>query len=281
MMWAGQPGHVELETGRLRLDRQNRGGRAMNCTAPPALDELHPDLPGWTEQLAIAMAAAGNAHDLRIDQGDRIAVEDSHERPYVRWAKLLIVLAASSGLAAAGLLGADRFLKPASVPSPPPVQSPSATASVSNSGEGYHITTRPTIVRAADRAATARAPVGPKPAAPTRIAHAKPLHAAVPPAPSASNYAPPGPPPAPSPAAGAAEPPTEARLTPVAETRPTTIDGWVLREVVNGTAVLEGPDGIWRVKRGDTVPGVGRVVSIFAWGNRLIVATSKGLISTP
>jgi hypothetical protein len=73
----------------------------------------------------------------------------------------------------------------------------------------------------------------------------------------------------------------EARLTPVPETRPTTIDGWVLREVVNGTAVLEGPDGIWRVKRGDTVPGVGQVVEIFAWGNRMIVATDKGLITTP
>ena len=55
----------------------------------------------------------------------------------------------------------------------------------------------------------------------------------------------------------------------------------MLRDVTNGTAVLEGPDGIRRVARGDTIPGVGRVESIFRWGNRLIVATSKGLISTP
>ena len=73
----------------------------------------------------------------------------------------------------------------------------------------------------------------------------------------------------------------DARLAPVPETRPTTIDGWTLREVVNGTAVLEGPGGSLRVKRGDTVPGVGKVVAIIRWGNRLIVATSKGLISTP
>ena len=33
----------------------------------------------------------------------------------------------------------------------------------------------------------------------------------------------------------------------------------MLREVTNGTAVLEGPNGIWTVKRGDMVPGVGRV----------------------
>lgn len=74
---------------------------------------------------------------------------------------------------------------------------------------------------------------------------------------------------------------TRVKLTPTPETRPTTIEGWTLREVTNGTAVLEGPDGIRRVTRGDTIPGVGRVDSIFRWGNRLLVATSTGLISTP
>ena len=49
----------------------------------------------------------------------------------------------------------------------------------------------------------------------------------------------------------------------------------------NGTAVLEGPSGTWHVTRGDTVPGVGKIVSIFRWGNRLMVATSGGLISAP
>jgi hypothetical protein len=71
------------------------------------------------------------------------------------------------------------------------------------------------------------------------------------------------------------------KLAPVPETRPTTIEGWTLREVINGTAVLEGPNGTWRVTRGDTVPGVGKVISIFRWGNHLMVATSRGLISTP
>ncbi len=76
-------------------------------------------------------------------------------------------------------------------------------------------------------------------------------------------------------------PRSRAKPTPVQETRPTTIEGWMLREVTNGTAVLEGPNGTWRVKRGDTVPGVGRVESIVLWGKRWIVATSSGLISTP
>lgn len=71
------------------------------------------------------------------------------------------------------------------------------------------------------------------------------------------------------------------RLTAVPETRPTTIEGWTIREVVGGAAVLEGPGGVWRVTQGDTVPGVGRIDSIVRWGNRWIVATTRGLISTP
>jgi hypothetical protein len=70
------------------------------------------------------------------------------------------------------------------------------------------------------------------------------------------------------------------RPTPVPETRPTTIEGWTIREVNGGTAVLEGPNGIWKATRGDTVPGVGKIDSIVRWGNRWIVATSRGLIST-
>jgi hypothetical protein len=70
------------------------------------------------------------------------------------------------------------------------------------------------------------------------------------------------------------------RPAPTLETKPTTIEGWTVREVVGGTAVLEGPGGIWRATRGDTVPGVGKVDSIVRWGSHWIVATSRGLIST-
>ena len=70
------------------------------------------------------------------------------------------------------------------------------------------------------------------------------------------------------------------RPTPVPETKPTTIEGWTIREVNGGTAVLEGPNGIWKATRGDTVPGVGKIDFIVRWGNRWIVATSRGLIST-
>jgi len=81
--------------------------------------------------------------------------------------------------------------------------------------------------------------------------------------------------------AASAEPQDRAIQTPYPETKPTTIAGWALVEVVGGTAVVQGPSGVWRVTRGDTVPGIGKVDSIVRWGNRWIVATSSGLISTP
>jgi hypothetical protein len=70
-------------------------------------------------------------------------------------------------------------------------------------------------------------------------------------------------------------------MVPVAETRPTTIEGWTVLEVRGGTVVLEGPDGVRTAIRGDTVPGIGRIDSIVRWGNRWIVATASGLIATP
>ena len=70
------------------------------------------------------------------------------------------------------------------------------------------------------------------------------------------------------------------RLSPVPETKPTTIAGWTVREVDGETAVLVGPDHVWTVRTGDAVPGVGRIDSIVRWGNRWIVATTVGLIST-
>ncbi|MCA6119896.1 hypothetical protein J6524_34225 [Bradyrhizobium sp. WSM 1738] len=64
------------------------------------------------------------------------------------------------------------------------------------------------------------------------------------------------------------------------ETRPTTIPGWTVVDVRDGTAVLEGPDGIRMAARGDAIPGLGRIESIVRWGNRWIVATANGLIAT-
>ena len=76
-------------------------------------------------------------------------------------------------------------------------------------------------------------------------------------------------------------PQPQPRLPPIPETPPTTIPGWIVHEVANGTAVVQGPNGTWRVARGDVLPGAGRVDSIVRWGNRWIVSTNRGLISTP
>jgi hypothetical protein len=81
-----------------------------------------------------------------------------------------------------------------------------------------------------------------------------------------------------SPAASDFNPPPV--LSPVPETRPTTIAGWSVRDVDGDKAVLVGPDHVWTVRAGDNVPGVGRIDSIVRWGNRWIVATTAGLIST-
>jgi hypothetical protein len=60
------------------------------------------------------------------------------------------------------------------------------------------------------------------------------------------------------------------------ETKPTTVASWTLREVMNSTAVLQGPAGTLRVMRGDTVPGLGKVTSIVRWGNGWVVSATAG-----
>jgi hypothetical protein len=76
-------------------------------------------------------------------------------------------------------------------------------------------------------------------------------------------------------------PEREAMVTPVPETKPTTIEGWTVREVRGEAIVLQGPHGIRKVVRGDMVAGVGRIDSVVRWGDRWIVATTSGLIATP
>jgi hypothetical protein len=75
-------------------------------------------------------------------------------------------------------------------------------------------------------------------------------------------------------------PQNEPRPAATPETPPTTIPGWVVNNVAGGTATVQGPRGTWRVARGDNLPDLGRVVSIVHWGDRWIVATRAGLIST-
>jgi hypothetical protein len=82
-----------------------------------------------------------------------------------------------------------------------------------------------------------------------------------------------------TPSSAAQDKPTPA---PAPETGPATITSWTVREVTNGTAVLQGPAGTWKVTLGDTVPGLGKVTSIVRWGNSWVIAMSAGYCtSTP
>lgn len=76
--------------------------------------------------------------------------------------------------------------------------------------------------------------------------------------------------------------PAKLSAAPVAvpETGPPTIKGWMVRNVIGRTAVLEGPNGIRNVRRGDEVSGLGKIEDIMRWGKWWIVATERGLIST-
>jgi hypothetical protein len=57
-----------------------------------------------------------------------------------------------------------------------------------------------------------------------------------------------------------------------------TVEGWVLRDVSNGGALVEGRNGLYEVYAGDPIPGVGRVDAIRRQDGRWVVVTSKGLI---
>jgi hypothetical protein len=57
-----------------------------------------------------------------------------------------------------------------------------------------------------------------------------------------------------------------------------TVEGWVLRDVANGGALIEGRQGMYEVYAGDPVPGLGRVDAIRRQDGRWVVVTSRGLV---
>jgi hypothetical protein len=56
------------------------------------------------------------------------------------------------------------------------------------------------------------------------------------------------------------------------------VDGWVLRNVYGGSALVEGRPGLIQVMPGDSLPGVGRVETIKREDGRWVVVTTRGLI---
>jgi hypothetical protein len=70
-----------------------------------------------------------------------------------------------------------------------------------------------------------------------------------------------------------------AAVAPKAEVgRLPTVEGWALRNVANGGALIESRRGIYEVYAGDPVPGLGRIDAIRRQDGRWVVVTSKGLI---
>jgi len=92
--------------------------------------------------------------------------------------------------------------------------------------------------------------------------------------------------PAPSPASPAAAASPTATEAAVREPAPAVksprnepLDGWVLREVYDGAALVEGNRRLYEVMPGGVIPGVGRVESIERRGRSWVVLTDKGTIS--
>lgn len=92
------------------------------------------------------------------------------------------------------------------------------------------------------------------------------------------------------PAAPAAPPPVAPPVTEAAvrEEAPAPkpvksdpVDGWVLREVYNGAALVESRNRrLYEVMPGGVLPGVGKVEAIERRGTRWVVLTDKGFIGT-
>jgi uncharacterized coiled-coil protein SlyX len=63
-------------------------------------------------------------------------------------------------------------------------------------------------------------------------------------------------------------------------TRDVALDGWVLHEVYDGVALIEGRNRrLYEVSQGGTIPGVGPVEGIERRGKRWVVVTAKGFIA--
>ena len=79
-------------------------------------------------------------------------------------------------------------------------------------------------------------------------------------------------------AAAPAAPPASAAPPKPEVARLPTVEGWILRDVANGSALIESRRGMYEVYAGDPIPGLGRVDAIRKQDGRWVVVTSKGLI---
>jgi hypothetical protein len=60
--------------------------------------------------------------------------------------------------------------------------------------------------------------------------------------------------------------------------RPAILEGWVLRDIYRGRALVENRSGLYEVSPGANLPGIGRIENITQQNGRWVVVTPKGLI---
>jgi hypothetical protein len=79
-------------------------------------------------------------------------------------------------------------------------------------------------------------------------------------------------------AIAAVAPSPQPQAVAVRDAGPPVLEGWIVRSVYNGEALIQGRLGLVAVARGDTLPGLGRIENIRRQDGRWVVVTTKGLI---
>jgi hypothetical protein len=70
-------------------------------------------------------------------------------------------------------------------------------------------------------------------------------------------------------------------IIPKQQDRPPVVEGWVLREIDDGRALVQSRLGYFEVGPGSNLPGIGRVEGIKREDGRWVVVTAKGHIVSP
>ena len=67
-------------------------------------------------------------------------------------------------------------------------------------------------------------------------------------------------------------------VSPAKPKQPPVVEGWVLRDVYDGSALIQGRGGLVAVMPGDSLPGLGRIEAVKRQDGRWVVVTARGLV---
>jgi hypothetical protein len=74
--------------------------------------------------------------------------------------------------------------------------------------------------------------------------------------------------------------PKPVAAKPEAKAQPKTVPGWSVREIYDGSALIEGRGGLFEVSPGANVPGLGRIEAIERRNGGWVVVTAAGLVQS-